>query len=182
MLYKIAEGAVKESHYGLALARIVPLPPGLVEHATYVAQKLARNKLKLKKTSMMVVRERRRKLILNLKEHLVQAQNGVMEGDVLAAWLKELRKEFVMRMTAIDTEASRVEEEIESEDENMQESINHGDLQDEDAISRLAMESEFSNQRDRPITNASQPSVITISSGTTTELESTVRAVSENDY
>ena len=34
------------------------------------------------------------KLVLSLKEHLVQAHAGVLEGEVLTAWLKELQKEY----------------------------------------------------------------------------------------
>ena len=117
MLYKIAEGAVQESHYGLALARVVPLPTGLLEHAEHVAHRLERQAFKHKKASVAVIHERRRKLILNLKEHLVQAHNGTMEGEVLTAWLKELQKEFVVRMTAIDAEAARAELGSDSESE-----------------------------------------------------------------
>ncbi|KAF2185031.1 hypothetical protein K469DRAFT_577714 [Zopfia rhizophila CBS 207.26] len=165
MLYKIAEGAIKESHYGLALARVIPLPPGLVEHATYIAQKLEHQVLKRRKTSTRVIHERRRKLILNLKEHLVQAQNGVMEGEVLAAWLKALQKEFVLRMTAIDKEVARAEQE--SEDEEMVDGTEH---------------TESDHEEERPTRSARQPSVITVNSGTaTTESGSTVRAVSENE-
>lgn len=115
MLYKIAEGAEQESHYGLSLARVVPLPPEVLEHATEVAQKLERNIVRRKKTSSAVINERRRKLILNLKEHLVQAQSGVMDDDSLSKWLKELQKEFVLRMTAIDAEAAHAEEETDDE-------------------------------------------------------------------
>ena len=117
MLYKIAEGAVQDSHYGLALARVVPLPTGLLEHAEHVAHRLECQAFKRKKTSVAVIHERRRKLILNLKEHLVQAHNGTMEGEVLMAWLKELQKEFVVRMTAIDAEAAHTELESNSESE-----------------------------------------------------------------
>jgi len=106
MLYKVAEGAVREKHYGLKLACVVPLPPALIEVATQVAEKLEKSVQKRKRASAAVVSERRRKLILNLKEHLVQARNGVMEGEVLAAWLKELQREFVVRMTAIEGEAA----------------------------------------------------------------------------
>ncbi|KAL2354274.1 muts domain V-domain-containing protein [Cryomyces antarcticus] len=111
MLYKIAEGAVTEEHYGLALAKVVPLPAQVLEHATLVATKLEQQVKRKKKTSLAIIHSRRRKLILNLKEHLVQAQNGSMEGDVLRSWLNELQKEFVIRMTAIDTEAREAESE-----------------------------------------------------------------------
>jgi DNA mismatch repair protein MSH4 len=117
MLYKIAEGAVRESHYGLALARVVPLPPGLLEHAQLVAQKLESNILRRRKTSANVIKERRRKLILNLKEHLVQARNGSIQGETLAAWLRELRREFVVQMGRIDGLAKEAEADEESTDE-----------------------------------------------------------------
>lgn len=170
MLYKIAKGAVKETHYGLALAKVVPLPPGVIEHATYVAQKLTRQTQKRKKASAAVISERRRKLLLNLKEHLVQARNGQMEGEVLTAWLKELQKEFVRRMTAIDADAASIEgQESESEEEEM-------DEPSEEQVSDEEME-------DRPSTRASYPSVITVDSAisSSTAYSSTVRAVSDNE-
>lgn len=177
MLYKIAKGAVTESHYGLTLAKVVPLPAGVVERATYVAKKLERHKLKTKRTSATVIQERRRKLILDLKEHLVQTHNGALEGDVLATWLKALQKEFVTRMSTIDAEEARVGQDSESEED-----------QDEEMRSR----SEYDHEEERPSTQASQPSVITIDSymsstaspsmiRAVSESASGVRAVSEND-
>jgi DNA mismatch repair protein MSH4 len=159
MLYRIAPGAVKEAHYGLTLARLVPLPPGVVDYAAEIAQKLEAHVLKRKKASETILREKRRKLILNLREHLVQAQTGVLEGEVLTAWLKELQKEFVNRMAALETEASSARQE--SEDEG------------EDVVMR-----EGSAEEEFPSTQASHPSVISIGSTTTTESESTVRAMS----
>lgn len=167
MLYKVAEGAVAESHYGLALAKVIPLPEGIVEHATYVAQKLERQNLKRKKTSAPVIKERRRKLILDLKEHLVQAHNGVLEGEVLADWLKALQKEFVARMSAIDVEEACAghdsEEEKDDQDEEMRDV------------------SEYDYEEERPSTNASQPSVISIDSRiSSTTSSTTLRAMSES--
>lgn len=161
MLYKIAQGAVQESHYGLALARVVPLPPGLVDHAAAIAQKLERRMLRKKKTSEIVLKEKRRKLILNLREHLVQAHNGILEGEVLTAWLKELQKEFVNRMTALEAEAVSVSQETDDENEEMDEGSTMG-------------------SQERPGTSASQPSVMSISSRMiSTDSESTIRAMSE---
>jgi DNA mismatch repair protein MSH4 len=174
MLYRIAPGAVKEAHYGLTLARIVPMPPGVVDHAARVAQKLEAHLLKKKKASETLLREKRRKLILNLREHLVQAHNGVLEGEVLTAWLKELQKEFVNRMTALEAQAASIGQESDDEDENMTDASERDD-----------------KEAKRPGTNASEPSVMTIESTTSTESASTlrpmseasmVRAVSENDY
>ncbi|KAL1654742.1 MutS protein msh4 [Didymella pomorum] len=156
MLYKITQGAVQETHYGLTLARVVPLPPGLVDHAAAVAQKLKRHMLRKKKTSEIVLKERRRKLILKLKEHLMQARNGILEGEVLTAWLKELQKEFVTRMTTLEAEAASVRQETDDEDKEM------------------------GGGSECLGTFASQPSVMSISSRmTSTESESTIRAMSE---
>lgn len=173
MLYKATQGIVKDAHYGLTLARVVPLPPGVVEHATRVAAKLERRTLQKKKASGTVLREKRRKLILNLQEHLVQAHNGVLEGEVLAAWLKELQKEFVNRMTALEEEAASAAQQTEDEDDEMED----GNDEDED-------------EERRPSSHATQPSVMTIDSRvTSTESDSTfrvltassIRAVSENE-
>ena len=105
MLYKIAEGSVQEHRYGLKLARVVPLPGQVFEIAEQVTEKLELQSQRKKKTSTAVIREKRRRLILNLKEHLTQAKDGVMDGPVLAEWLRELQREFVIRMTAIEAEA-----------------------------------------------------------------------------
>ena len=122
MRYTIAPGQVKTTHYGLALASLVPLPPAVLETAEAVAWKLELHTQKRKKTSMAVLRERKRKLILNLKEHLMQARSGALEGDVLKGWLAELQKEFVRRMTEINQEAEDAET-AEEEDREISEDV-----------------------------------------------------------
>jgi DNA mismatch repair protein MSH4 len=157
MLYKATQGIAKEVHYGLALARVVPLPPGVVEHATNVARTIERHTIRSKKASEIVLKEKRRKLILNLKEHLVQAYNGVLEGEVLSAWLNELQKEFVNRMTALEIEAANTSNES-------NEIVGDSDTGEEG----------------QPSTHVSQPSVISIDSHiTSTYYESTTQAMSE---
>jgi len=111
MLYRVAEGAVKESHYGLALAKVVPLPPKVLDVAELVTKKLESCVQRRKKTFTTVMKERRRKLILGMKEQLVQVHSGTMNGEMLARWLKELQREFVKRMTAIEDEVAAVEQE-----------------------------------------------------------------------
>jgi DNA mismatch repair protein MSH4 len=160
MLYKTTQGIVQEVHYGLTLARVVPLPPGVVEHATSVAQKVERHMLQRKKTSETVLRQKRRKLVLSLKEHLAQAHAGVLEGEVLTAWLKELQKEFVNRMTALEAEAISADQESEYEDEEI---MDRSELDEEERLDISA-----------------SASVITIDSHvTSTESDSTTRAMSE---
>lgn len=170
MLYQVTPGAVKETHYGLALARFVPFPPGLVDDASNIAQQLEAHLLKKNKTSETVLREKRRKLILNLKEHLVQAHNGILEGEVLGAWLKELQKEFVNRMTALEAEAARANEVSEDEDNDMDDVEDGEEINDE-----------------RQTTRDDQPSVMSISSTKSSTVRSdsetsTIRALSHDGY
>lgn len=160
MLYKTTQGVAKEVHYGLALARIVPLPPGVVEHATVIARQIEGRAIQNKKASETVLKEKRRKLILNLKEHLVQAHNGVLEGEVLSAWLHELQKEFVNRMTTLEAEAR---------------STSNENKEDVDERTR-----DRSTSEERPSTRASQLSIVSVSSDTTSpDSDSTVREISE---
>ncbi|KAK5164087.1 MutS protein msh4 [Saxophila tyrrhenica] len=104
MLYRIASGAEKEEHYGLKLARVVPLPPDVVEHAEHVALTLEQQAREKKAQGPAIVQARRRKLMLNLKEHLGQAKDSKMDTETLRQWLRELQAEFVKQMLALDEE------------------------------------------------------------------------------
>ena len=106
MLYRLSEGYVQEDHYGLALAKVVDLPPSVIEVAEKVSKKLQANIENRKKHSKTFALARRRKLILSLKEQLQQAKAGNMQGQVLARWLKNLQDEFVLRMAAIEDDVS----------------------------------------------------------------------------
>jgi DNA mismatch repair protein MSH4 len=112
MLYKIGEGYVKEQHYGLALARVVGLPPQVIEMAEKVSKALEAQSAAKKQSSKAFALARRRKLVLGLKETLMQAESGPMEGKVLLGWLRRLQEEFVRRMEQIDNDvaSSDVEE------------------------------------------------------------------------
>lgn len=118
MLYRISEGTVQDEHYGLKLAKVVPLPPDVVEHAENVAQTLERLMKKKQKSSLAIIQARRRRLLLSLKEQLVIAKNGKMEDEELREWLKGLQREFVINMTALDDEARKLEEGSEDDDED----------------------------------------------------------------
>ncbi|KAK3067125.1 MutS protein msh4, partial [Teratosphaeriaceae sp. CCFEE 6253] len=69
------------------------------------------------KRSLTVIQARRRRLLLNLKEHLVQAKNGTMDGENLTQWLRDLQNDFVIRMTELDEEARKAELGIEDGEE-----------------------------------------------------------------
>ena len=117
MLYKIAEGYVQEEHYGLALARVIDLPKGVLDTAEHVSMALEKIALAKKKSSKAFALARRRKLILILKETLIQARDGPMEGKALLTWLRKLQEEFVQRMEQIENDAASSEDEIMEEDE-----------------------------------------------------------------
>ncbi len=119
MLYKVASGAVQEEHYGIALAKVVNLPPDVLRVAEQVSKKLKSNMEKRKKNSKAIALARRRKLILSLREQLIQAHEGNMNGKVLATWLQKLQDEFVNRMAAIDADAASAMDESEQESESV---------------------------------------------------------------
>lgn len=106
MLYRVSSGAVEDEHYGLKLARVMPLPPDVIEHAELVSATLDQvmQKKKSEGASLAIVIARKRRLLLNLKEHLVQAKNGSMKDEDLTQWLKDLQREFVIRMSALEEE------------------------------------------------------------------------------
>jgi DNA mismatch repair protein MSH4 len=123
MLYRIGEGFAKEEHYGLALARVVDLPPQILETAEKVSRALDAQAAAKKKSSKAFALARRRKLVLGLKEILKQAESGLMEGKALLSWLRRLQDEFVRRMDQIenDVESSDSEEGGDAEEEELEE-------------------------------------------------------------
>ena len=104
MLYKIAQGPVTETHYGIALAKVVGLPPEVLDIAEGVSQKLTKIKEDSKKTAKGVIQARRGRLVLGLKEQLIQTKEGNMQGEVLRSWLRKLQDEFVIRMSKLEDE------------------------------------------------------------------------------
>ncbi len=77
-------------------------PWRIIGVAEKVSKKLAENMEKKKRSSKAIALARRRKLVLGLKEQLMQTKEGNMQGKVLGLWLKKLQDEFVIRMAAIE--------------------------------------------------------------------------------
>ncbi|KAL8996679.1 MAG: hypothetical protein Q9169_003851 [Polycauliona sp. 2 TL-2023] len=111
MLYKITNGWVQETRYGIAMAKVAGLPDDIIQVAEEVSSTLARNAERQKKNSKSMALAKRRKLILGLREQLKQAQEGNLQGHVLGMWLSKLQDEFVRRMTSIDEAVERLEDE-----------------------------------------------------------------------
>lgn len=109
MLYRVQDGYVRETHYGIAMAKVAGLPADVIEIAEKVSSTLERNMERKRKNSKGIVVARKRKLILGLREQLRQARDGNMQGKVLGLWLKGLQDEFVRRMAALDEEMEALE-------------------------------------------------------------------------
>jgi DNA mismatch repair protein MSH4 len=117
MLYKIADGFVQESHYGLALARVVSLPPMVLDVAEDVARTLEAQTKAKKKSSRSFAIARKRKLVLGLREILLQAGESEMEGRVLGEYLARVQREFVRRMDGIEGDRGESSDEAGEEGE-----------------------------------------------------------------
>lgn len=102
---------------GLALARIVGLPPEVLEKATLVSTILSGKLEKQKRKSKAFHLSRRRNLVLKLKETLIQARDGNMDENALKSWLAKVQDEFVTRMTRLSEDIA-VDESDEDEDED----------------------------------------------------------------
>ena len=123
MLYRIGEGFVKEENYGIALARVVGMPPKVLKIAGTVSKALEEQMAAKKRSSKSVAVAKRRKLVLNLKETLEALDKGPMADRPLYNFLKKLQEEFVTRMEAIEAEVKNNEVEIcEEGSQNLQSS------------------------------------------------------------
>jgi len=105
MLYKLGQGILTEQHYGLALARVVDLPPKVLEVARQVSEAIDASNSAKRMSSKALALASRRKVVLGLKDMLKQAQDSPMEGKVLLNWLRKLQAEFIQRMEKIEGEA-----------------------------------------------------------------------------
>lgn len=102
MLYKVQEGHVQEKFYGLALAKVLPFPPQVLDVAQRVSTHLNKIAEDRAISSKALRTSRKRNLILQLREQLLQAYNGNIEGEELRQWLKRLQDDFAMRMAALE--------------------------------------------------------------------------------
>ena len=116
MLYKIAEGPVKDQFYGLALAKLVDLPPEVLDVAQDVSGKLNQIAQRRHSNCRALTIARKRNLILSLREQLLQACNGTMEGEALRKWLTKLQNDFLLRMASIDDDISSDSSDTEQDD------------------------------------------------------------------
>ena len=109
MLYKVANGATPAGqNHGLVLAAAAGFPDDILQRATIASNAIAKRKERKAELSQSILQARRAKLLLNLKEQLIQARDGNLAGENLTQWLKHLQDEFTRRMSALDEELERV--------------------------------------------------------------------------
>lgn len=111
MLYKIKAGPIEGRSYGLDLARAIGFPQSFIETAEYVAKTLEETTERKKEASQSRALLKRRKLILNLHEALLQLRNSDMDDDALGSYMKRLQDEFISRMGEIESAVQRGESE-----------------------------------------------------------------------
>ncbi|PBP25854.1 DNA mismatch repair protein Msh4, partial [Diplocarpon rosae] len=121
MLYKIREGHIIEKHYGIALARVVDLPPRVLEVAEKVSKTLEDQAEARRQSSKARALTKRRKLVYAMRESLRTAASGQMEERALLSWIVRLQDEFIRRMDAIDNDAasSDIESGIVTDEEDL---------------------------------------------------------------
>ena len=135
MQYRVADGYEEEKYYGLLLAKVVQLPPVLLETATSVSESLyARNDARITHTRVLML-ARKRKLISTMIQSMKQAATGNLRGKALKQWLQRLQEEFLVRMQAIDAEVGNDEKQAWGDkyeifdDESMQDDRQYRELQ-----------------------------------------------------
>ncbi|KAJ5749923.1 hypothetical protein N7533_006951 [Penicillium manginii] len=94
MLYQIAKGPVPDRRYGLALAKLVDLPPAILQVAESVSETLDRLARQRNCTSRTVAIAKKRRLLLSLREQLAIARNSTMDDDSLRRWMIKLQEGF----------------------------------------------------------------------------------------
>ncbi|KAJ6164994.1 hypothetical protein N7470_003666 [Penicillium chermesinum] len=102
MLYRIAEGPLPDRRYGLAIAKLVDLPPEVLNVAHEVSQELGLLAERRDSKTRALVISRKRKLLLSLREQLLIARESTMAEEALCTWLKKLQDDFAIRMDVID--------------------------------------------------------------------------------
>ncbi|GKT40583.1 uncharacterized protein ColSpa_00764 [Colletotrichum spaethianum] len=106
MLYKVESGKNEEILYGITLAKAMPFPKRFLEVAEQVAVSLRQQRERNKQGSEARKMLNRRKLILNLHEHLRQVSHSEMDESSMRSYLTRLREEFILRMEAIENGGS----------------------------------------------------------------------------
>lgn len=136
MLYRIAEGPVPVRRYGITLAKLVDLPPAVLDIAHGVSEKLNAISQRQNSTSRAICIARKRKLLLSLREQLLTIRDSTTDGEALRRSLKTLQDDFAVKMAQIDLEvleATEVDSEPAQPPESRQSALRPGMRQREES-------------------------------------------------
>ena len=104
MLYRIAQGPVKEANYGITLAKVIEIPPAVIARAEEVSNSIRRNRENRVSNQGSLIQARKRKVLMGLEEHLVQVKEGSLRGGKLRVYLKGLQDKLVRRFSELEGE------------------------------------------------------------------------------
>ena len=85
----------------------MPLPAAVLERATEAAEQLTQINERNKDTSRAVLMQRKRRLVLDLREQLIQAKHGKMDNEALKQCVRELQQNFIMKMTELEQQLAQ---------------------------------------------------------------------------
>lgn len=156
MLYRITEGPVPVRRYGIILAKLVDLPPNILEVAENVSETFDRISQRRNRDSRSIGIARKRKLLLSLREQLLIARDNKMDDESFYCWLKKLHHEFPLQMARVDEEIGRTTE----SDSGLVDFDNSHSTQD----STKPHQKETLQDPDQPLADGPTPSPILIDS------------------
>jgi len=94
------------------LAHTVPFPAAVLARAAEVAEQLAQINQRKQETSKAVLMQSKRRLVLDLREQLIQAKHGRMDNEALKQCLRELQKGFILQMTELEQQMAQHSDKI----------------------------------------------------------------------
>lgn len=122
MHYKVSEGCERQRYYGLALAQLVDIPEPAMNFAVEVSSELndRNDDRRTQGETTVIALARKRNIAINLGESLMQAIDGILQGDELLTQMQKLQSEFLIRFNNIEIEehAQPPVEMIEENDES----------------------------------------------------------------
>ncbi|KAJ5386277.1 hypothetical protein N7509_008818 [Penicillium cosmopolitanum] len=116
MLYQIAKGPVPDRRYGLALAKLVDLPPAVLQVAESVSETLDQLARQRNCNSRTVAIAKKRKLLLSLREQLLLARNSTMDDDSLRRWMIKLQDGLSASMATLELDSNAYSEDVKLDD------------------------------------------------------------------
>lgn len=116
MLYQIAKGPVPDRRYGLALAKLVDLPPAVLQVAESISETLDQLARQRNCNSRTVAIAKKRRLLLSLREQLLIARNSTMDDDSLRRWMIKLQDGFSASMATLEQDSDAYSEGVELDD------------------------------------------------------------------